>query len=62
MSPELLITLYASLGLAWTGLRLGRGEEAGNALFAGLFWPLDLPRRWIELMARGLVGAEAEGA
>mgnify|MGYP001765119755 CR=1 FL=1 len=60
MSLELAAMLYASLGLALAGLRLGQGMGVGDALFGGLFWPLDLARCWIELTVRALLSAGCE--
>ena len=50
MSTSLGLTLYLILGLALARLRLAQGYRPGDALFGGLFWPLDLSRRWIDLL------------
>ena len=50
MSTSLGLTLYLILGLALARLRLAQGYRPGDALVGGLFWPLDLGRRWIELL------------
>lgn len=60
MSLELASLLYASLGLALTKLRLEQGIGVGDALFGGLFWPLEVARRWIDLTVRALIRAECE--
>ncbi len=60
MSLELAILMYACLALALAGLRLKQGIRAGNALFGGLFWPLEMARRWIELTVGILVPAELD--
>jgi hypothetical protein len=51
MDFSLTLTLYLSLGLALTQLRLSQGMTLSDALFCGMFWPLELLRRWIELLA-----------
>jgi hypothetical protein len=58
MNYGLSLTLYFSLGLALTLLRRSQGMSFGDALFCGLFWPLDLLRRGIELLVRSLVQVE----
>jgi hypothetical protein len=50
MSTSLGLTLYLILGLALARLRLAQGSRLGDALFGGLFWPLDWCRRWIDLL------------
>ncbi|MBK9326380.1 MAG: hypothetical protein KBF24_00360 [Thiobacillaceae bacterium] len=50
MSTSLGLTLYLILGLALARLRLAQGCRPGDALFGGLFWPLDFSRRWIDLL------------
>lgn len=55
MSLSLALLLYVTLGLAWSGLRLGCGTRAGDAMFCGVFWPMDIARRWIELVVVGLL-------
>lgn len=57
MSFSFGLLLYAILGLASTGLRMGQGAVAEDALFCGLFWPMDVTRRWIELVMRALLRA-----
>lgn len=59
MNFSLGLTLYLSLGLAMSRLRRSQGMSPGDALFCGLFWPLDLLRRGIELLVRGLLQADA---
>jgi len=59
MNFSLGITLYLSLGLALALLRRSQGMSREDALFCGLFWPLDLLRRGIELLVRSLVQADA---
>lgn len=60
MSIGLAIVLYASLVLALAGLRLNQGARADDALFTGLFWPLEVTRRWIDVMVRVLIHTECE--
>ncbi len=60
MSIGLAAVLYASLGLALAGLRLTQGARADDALFTGLFWPLEVTRRWIDVMVRALIRTEWE--
>lgn len=55
MSFSLGMTLYFFLGLALSQLRRSQGMTAGDALFCGMFWPLDLLRRGIELLVRGFL-------
>ncbi|MDP2788157.1 MAG: hypothetical protein Q8O79_08800 [Pseudomonadota bacterium] len=55
MNFSLGITLYLSLGLALTLLRRSQGMSREDALFCGLFWPLELLRRAIELLVGRLV-------
>jgi len=59
MTISLGITLYFSLGLALSQLRLSQGLALGDALFSGVFWPFDLMRRGIELLVRVLVQTDA---
>lgn len=54
MSLGLEMLLYASLVLALSGLRLRQGKRMGDALFSGLFWPMELSRKWIELLVQTL--------
>jgi hypothetical protein len=55
MSTSLGLTaLSRSSAWPWTGLRMGQGAVAEDALFCGLFWPMDVTRRWIELVMRAL--------
>lgn len=54
MSLSLGILLYASLALALSRLRLRQGGRFEDALFCGLFWPMELSRRWIELVVHTL--------
>jgi len=56
--------LYLALGLALSALRVRQNVRPADALFAGLFWPLDQSRRWIEAVVGVLVkpGWEGEGA
>lgn len=50
MTFSLGFTLYVALGLALAQLRYSQGTPIGDALFCGLFWPLDIFRRGIELL------------
>jgi len=50
MTFTLGMTLYFSLGLALTQLRRDQGMASDDALFCGVFWPLDLLRCWIDLL------------
>lgn len=50
MSFSLGLLLYLTLGLALSQLRISQGVRPGDALFGGLFWPLDLVRRWIDVL------------
>jgi hypothetical protein len=59
MSFSLGMTLYFFLGLALSQLRRSQGMAAGDALFCGMFWPLDLLRQGIELLVHSLIHAEA---
>ena len=59
MNLSLSLTLYLSLGLALTLLRRRQGMALSDALFCGMFWPLELMRRWIDLLVRSLFQAEA---
>ncbi len=59
MNFSLSLTLYLVLGLALTLLRRSQGMFLEDALFCGMFWPLDLLRRGIELLVRGLFQADA---
>lgn len=56
--------LYLALGLALSVLRVGQNVRPADALFVGLFWPLDLSRRWIEVVVGGMMnpGWDSEGA
>jgi hypothetical protein len=54
MDFSLTLTLYLSLGLALTQLRRSQGMTLSNALFCGVFWPLELLRRWIDLLVRSV--------
>ncbi len=56
MNPGLALLMYGTLGLALCALRMGQGCRVDDAVFSGLFWPLDLSRRWIELGVRALIG------
>jgi hypothetical protein len=58
MDFSLTLTLYLSLGLALTQLRRNQGMAVADALFCGVFWPLDLLRRGIELLVRSLLQVE----
>jgi hypothetical protein len=49
------LTLYLALGLALTLLRRRQGMAFSDALFCGVFWPLELLRRWIDLLVGRLV-------
>lgn len=55
MNPGFAVLMYGCVGLALCVLRLGQGGQWGDALFSGLFWPLDLSRRLIELVVHALV-------
>jgi len=59
MSISLSMTLYFFLGLALSQLRRSQGMAAGDALFRGMFWPLELLRQGIELLVRSLLQADA---
>lgn len=59
MNTSLGLTLYLALGLALALLRRSQGMSFGDALFCGVFWPLDLLRRSIELLVRGLFQVDA---
>jgi hypothetical protein len=56
--------LYLALGLALSALRIRQAVRPVDALFVGLFWPLDLSRRWIEVVVGVMVksGWKGEGA
>lgn len=56
MSPCLILILYGVLGVSLGSLRAGQGWAFEDALFSGLFWPLDLSRRCIDLLMGVLVG------
>ncbi len=60
MNFSLSLTLYLSLGLAMTLLRRSQGMAFGDALFCGVFWPLELLRRWIDLLVGRLAAAPCE--
>lgn len=60
MSLSLGLFLYVVLGLALGWLRKSQGVRATDALFSGLFWPMDQTRRWIELTVRALLKIDAE--
>jgi hypothetical protein len=55
MSPTLIVLLYLSLGLALSILRLGQGRPTGDALFGGLFWPMEWAACGIRLAAEDLL-------
>jgi hypothetical protein len=57
MSFSLGLLLYLTLGLALSLLRISQGVRTGDALFAGLFWPLDLMCRWIDVLVGVLLRA-----
>ena len=57
MSFSLALLLYLTLGLALSLLRINQGVRPGDALFGGLFWPLDLMCRWIDVLIGGLLKA-----
>lgn len=59
MDFSLTLTLYLSLGMALTLLRRSQGMLLPDALFCGVFWPLEVLRRWIDLLVRSLVQAAA---
>lgn len=59
MDFSLYLVLYFALGLAMTQLKCRQGRPLADALFHGLFWPLDLSRRGIELLVRSLFQADA---
>ena len=59
MNLSLSLTLYLSLGLAMSLLRRSQGMAFGDALFCGLFGPLDLLRQGIDLLVRSLFQADA---
>jgi hypothetical protein len=59
MDFSLSLTLYLSLGLALTLLRRSQGMSFSDALFCGVFWPLDLLRQGIELLVRRLFQLDA---
>lgn len=60
MNLGLGVLLYLSLGLALSLLRSGQGLSPGDALFCGLFWPMELMRRWIEVLVDLLLGSGRE--
>ncbi len=60
MSLDLALLLYLTLGLALSLLRIDEGVRPGDALFGGLFWPLDLMRRWIDALVGILLRASWE--
>ena len=45
MNLSLSIMIYLSLGIALTQLRRNQGLSPSDALFCGLFWPIDLLTR-----------------
>ena len=55
MNASLALFFYLSLGLALAGLRATQGARSLDALFAGLFWPIDLARHGIDLLVAGLL-------
>ena len=59
MSLTLACLLYFSPALALGVLRLNQGRRWDDAWFSGLFWPLGLCGRWIEVTAQGVVGDDA---
>ncbi len=59
MDFSLTLTLYLSLGLAMTQLRLSQSMTLSDALFCGMFWPLELLRRWIDFLVGRLVQTDA---
>jgi hypothetical protein len=59
MNFSLSLTLYLSLGLALTLLRRSQGMAFSDALFCGVFWPLELMRRGIELLMCSVFQTEA---
>lgn len=61
MDFSLTLTLYFSLGIALALLRRAQGMSFGDALFCGVFWPLELLRRWIDLLVGRLVGGPLAG-
>ena len=54
-----ILSLYGAPGLALAWLRFSQGAHLADALFAGLFWPVDVCRHWIEWGARLLLEASA---
>jgi len=56
--------LYLALGLALSVLRVRQNVRPADALFVGLFWPMELSRRWIEVVVGVLInpGWDGEGA
>ena len=56
--------LYLALGLALSVLRVRQNVRPADALFVGLFWPMELSRRWIEVVVGVLMnpGWDGEGA
>jgi hypothetical protein len=59
MNFSLSLTLYLALGLALTLLRRRQGMAFSDALFCGVFWPLELMRRGIELLVRRVFQLDA---
>jgi hypothetical protein len=59
MDFSLNLALYFSLALALTLLRRSQGLSLPDALFCGVFWPLELLRRWIDLLVGRLVQTDA---
>jgi hypothetical protein len=57
MSFSLGLLLYMTLGLSLSLLRISQGVRSDDALFVGLFWPLDLMRRWIDVLIGVLLRA-----
>jgi len=50
MNASLALFFYLSLGLALAGLRTTQGARAADALFTGLFWPIEFARHGIDLL------------
>jgi hypothetical protein len=59
MNLSLSLVLYLALGLALTLLRRRQGMALSDALFCGVFWPLEWLRRWIDLLVWRLVQLDA---
>jgi hypothetical protein len=59
MQAELKLTIYLVLALALASLRARAGSPPADALFRGLFWPVELTRCWIEVLVGRVLKAGA---